>query len=469
MEIIGRQAEKYEFQRIMSSSKSEFVTVFGRRRIGKTFLVREYFKDQFALHVTGLNKKNKKIQIDNFYTQLLKKYSLPKKDAPATDWFGVFEHLIAYLEKLKTKKKVIFLDELPWMATAQSNFLPALENFWNHWASGRRDIVLIVCGSAASWMIKNILSNKGGLHNRVTQRMKLLPFTLKETEMFLKKKRINVTRYEIVNLYMSLGGIPFYLDLLDNNYSIAQNIDKLCFTANGALHGEFNELYASLFKKPMNHIKIIKILGLKAKGMSRLQIMQQAKLSNGGSITRILEELEESGFITKFTHFGRTTRDAVYQLTDYFTLFHFKFIAKATMLDTGSWLKKIEHPTARTWSGFTFELVCMHHVHNIKVQLGIAGIDTKTTVWQNAQAQIDLLIDRADNVLTICEIKFSKAPFLIDKKTYENLQNKATVIQQEIPNFKSIQIVMVCTFGLQKSKYNGLFGNNVVTLDHLFL
>ncbi len=468
MDIIGRIEEIKEFQAILASNKSEFLVVYGRRRIGKTFLIREYFKDQISYHITGLADGNKQQQIDNFYTILLKNYKLKKNENKATTWLGAFEHLQQYLAKQSKKKKVVFLDELPWLATAKSDFMLALNNFWNHWASSRKDIVLIVCGSAASWIIENVLQDKGGLHNRVTRRIKLLPFTLKETELFLKKRKFNVTQYEIAKLYMCLGGIPFYLDLLNSNISIAQNIDKLFFTQNGALRNEFYELYKSLFKNATKHIAIIKIMAQKAKGMSRLDIIKYSKLPNAGSTTRILEELEESGFITKYQNFGKLSRDTVYQLTDYFTLFHFKFIAKSSTIDKGFWLKKLESPSQNTWAGLTFEHLCLQHLDNIKLRLGIHTIDTHSSVWHNRNAQIDLIIDRKDNVITICEIKFSKEPFTIDKKYFENLQNKMAQIRQEISPTKSLQLVMITTFGLAESKYNNAIVNQNVLLQDLF-
>jgi uncharacterized protein len=469
MEIIGRIEEIKEFQQILASEKSEFLAVFGRRRIGKTFLVRQYFKDQFSLYLTGLENGTKQKQLDNFYNVLLPNFTLKKNDKKATNWLDAFQHLQQYLAKEKKKKKVIFLDELPWLATAKSDFMLALDNFWNHWASARTDIVLIVCGSAASWIIENVLQNKGGLHNRVTRRMKLLPFTLKETELFLKKRKFNVTQYEIAKLYMCLGGIPFYLDLLDNKISLAQNIDKLCFTPKGALRDEFNELYKSLFKDATKHIDIIKTLALKAKGLQRTEILQLAKLPNAGSTTRILDELEESGFITKYQNYGKQTKDAIYQLTDYFTLFHFKFIAKSSVLDTGIWLKQLDTPKQKVWSGFTFELLCLHHIQNIKAKLGISGIETHSTVWQNKYAQIDLVIDRRDNVISICEIKFSKEKFLIDKKYFENLQNKIAQLRYEAKATKSLQMVMLTTFGLAPSKYNNAIIQQSITLQDLFM
>ncbi len=469
MEIIGRNEEIQEFRRIIVSDKSEFLVVYGRRRIGKTFLIREYFKDQFSYYITGLPNGTKKQQIGNFYAILLKHFSLKKNEKVASTWMGAFSHLMQYLSKQTKKKKIIFLDELPWLATAKSDFMLALNNFWNHWASGRNDIILIVCGSAASWMIENVLQDKVGLHNRVTRRMRLLPFTLNETELFLKKKKFNLVHYEIAKLYMCLGGIPFYMDLLDNSISISQNIDKLFFTQKGALRNEFNELYQSLFKNATKHVAIIKALAQKSKGMGRLDILKYTKLPNAGSTTRILDELEESGFITKYPNFGKIKREAIYQLTDYFTLFHFKFIAKSSVLDKGFWLKKIESPAQNVWAGLTFELLCLQHIDCIKQKLGILGIDAQSTVWHNKNAQIDLVIDRKDNVISICEIKFTKELFSIDKKCFQSLQNKMAQLRQEVSADKSLQLVMITTYGLTQSKYNSAIVQQEILLKDLFI
>jgi uncharacterized protein len=468
MELIGRSDEKYELERILTSTKSEFAVVYGRRRIGKTFLIRKYFEEKFSLHFTGMNGVTKHEQIDNFYNEYFKHYKLPRGQKKAINWMGAFQHLIYSLERNNRAKKVIFIDELPWIATPQSKFIAALDHFWNHWASLRSDVVLIVCGSAATWMINNILKNKGGLHNRVTRRIKLNPFTLHETELFLKHKKFKMSRYEIVKLYMSLGGIPFYLDLLDNKYSVSQNIDRLCFSKNGALRNEFNELYASLFKKPQLHIKIVQSLGTKSKGMNRLELLKHAKLANAGSTTRILEELEESGFITKYHQFGKISRDSIYQLTDFFTLFHFKFIQKSNPLDKNIWLNKLDHPSQRAWSGYTYEMVCLQHIEQIKKALGISGIMSYSSTWQSKEAQIDLLIDRQDNVVNLCEMKFSTEKFMIDKRYFEVLQNKVACIRKELKKTKSIHLVMMTTYGLEASKYNDSIVAHSLNMEILF-
>jgi uncharacterized protein len=469
MNIVGRAEEILEFDRIYRSDKSEFVTVYGRRRVGKTFLIKEYNSHQFSFYITGLKKGNLQIQIDNFYDTLLTNFKLKKNESRATDWIGAFNHLKNYLSKINKKKKVVFFDELPWLATSHSDFMVALEHFWNQWASGRKDIILIVCGSAASWMIKNILKDKGGLHNRVTRRVKLLPFTLKECQLYFKKRKFNWTQYEIARVYMCLGGIPFYLSLLEPEWSVAQNIDRLCFKENGILRGEFNELYESLFKNASNHLKIVKTLGSKQKGLNRLDIIKATKLADAGSTTRILEELEECGFINKYFTYGKLKRDAVYQLTDYFSLFHLKFIANSSSLDKNYWMNKIDIPAQRVWSGHTFELLCLHHIDQIKAKLSIAGIETTSSVWQNSDAQIDLLIDRRDNVVTLCEAKFSVGKYLIDKKYFENLQNKISSLRKITPNSKSIQLAFISTFGLENSKYNTALSQQNIVLEDLFM
>jgi uncharacterized protein len=468
MELIGRIDEKHELERILKSSKSEFVAVYGRRRIGKTYLIKNYFDEKFSFYMSGQNAVSLQVQIDNFYTELLKQYKLPKREKQATSWMGAFQHLIYCLERNNRAKKVVFIDELPWFATQNSNFLAALDHFWNHWASQRSDIVLIICGSAATWIINNILKNKGGLHNRVTRRIKLNPFTLRETELFLKRKRFNLSHYEIVKLYMCLGGIPFYLDLLDHGFSISQNIDRLCFSKNGALRGEFNELYSSLFTNSSMHVKLVQVLGTKSKGMSRLELLRLTKLPNAGSTTRVLNELEESGFISKYNQFGKISRDAIYQLTDFFTLFHFKFIQNSSTLDKNIWLKKIDQPSQRAWSGYTYEMVCMQHIEQIKTALGISGIESYSSTWQSKEVQIDLLIDRQDNVVNLCEIKFSTEKFLIDKRYFEVLQNKVACIRRELKKMKSIHLIMMTTYGLESSKYNDNIVVHSLTMDKLF-
>ncbi len=323
---------------------------------------------------------------------------------------------------------VIFIDELPWFDTRNSNFIQGLEHFWNSWASARNNILLIVCGSATSWMTSKLINNKGGLHNRITKKIRLEPFTLNECEQFLQAKNIALDRYQIVQLYMSLGGIPYYLDAVGTGLSAMQNIEKICFTENGLLNSEFVNLYRSLFTNHHRHLSLVNVLAKKSMGLTRDELIKLTGLANAGSTTRILEELEENGFIRKYIPFGRKSRNSLYQLTDFFTHFHLKFIAQNRASNQNNWLNLIDTPQYRAWSGYAFEQVCLSHLPQIKKSLGISGVHTTVSSWRSqspgAGAQIDLVIDRRDQVINLCEMKFSINSFSISKQYATELRNK---------------------------------------------
>ncbi len=467
-EIIGRKQEKEKLKQIIESEKSEFVAIYGRRRVGKTFLIREYFDHKFAFYITGIKDATVKEQLINFQISFQKSFNEDKKIPK--NWQEAFHNLIASLEKSKDNKKIIFIDELPWLASAKSNFLQALNYFWNHWASARTDIILIVCGSAASWMINKIVKNTGGLHNRITERIKIKPFTLQETEAFLKHKNIVFNKHQIVELYMIYGGVPYYLETLKKGKSLAQNIDENCFYNDGILKDEFDNLYASLFKNHENHIRVISILSKKNIGLTRDGILKELKISDGGSFTKILDELEESNFIRKYKYIGKTKRDVLYQLIDFYSLFYFNFLKNNTQ--ENYWTSNIDNPKHRSWSGYSFELVCLTHENQIKKALGIGAVQTNVSSWKSKNniqnVQIDLLFERRDQIITICEMKYSLHKFTIDKKYAQNLRNKIEVFRAESRTKNAIHLAMISTYGvLENENYHDLVQNNI-TMDSLF-
>lgn len=466
--IIGRQKEIAKFQKYYKSRKSEFIALYGRRRVGKTYLIRQVFREQMSFHMTGLANVGKKAQLGQFHAALIKYFPESEGSTPAEDWFIAFRQLIAAIEKKdSSQKKVIFLDELPWLDTRGSAFLSGLEHFWNSWASARTDILLIVCGSAASWMIKNLLNNRGGLHNRVTGRIKLVPFNLSETEAFLKDKKIAYNRYQVVLLYMVFGGVPFYLEQIDSGLSAMQNINELCFERNAPFRTEYHNLYASLFNKSERHIAVVEALSSKKKGLVRTDIIKLSKLPDGGGLTRILKELEESGFIRKYRSFGKKEKDSLYQLTDFYSLFYLNFIKGSSPDDENFWTNALESPIFRTWSGYAFEMVCLHHVPAIKEALKIGGVQTSVASWHSANAQIDLLIDRKDQVINLCEMKFSIHPFAIDKKYAANLRNKIGSFKTATDTKKAIFLTMISTYGIANNQYAGMVQNDL-SMDILF-
>ena len=469
--LVGRVKELKLFNAVLQGNRSEFIAVYGRRRVGKTFLIRSAFSEHFAFQFTAFANATLEQQLKNFDNTLHKTNKRLKINA-SSNWIESFGKLIAFLEKSKAKKKVVFIDELPWLDTPNSDFIKALEHFWNHWASARKDIILVVCGSAASWMINKLINNKGGLHNRVTKRIKISPFTLQECEQLIKSKKTVLDRYQIIQLYMVLGGIPFYWNEVTKGLSAAQNIQQICFNENGLLRTEFSNLFPSLFSNADRHIAIVNALAKKVKGLTRTEIIKGSKLADGGSMTRLLNELEESGFIRKYIPFGKKIRTSLYQLCDFYTLFYLKFIKESTTFERNKWINTLDSPAHKAWSGYAFEQVCMHHTDQLKEALGIAGVDTSIYSWRSNSlkdnAQIDLVIDRRDQVINLCEMKFSINTFTIDKKYDAALRNKIAAFKKETATRKSLFLTMVTTFGLQNNNYAAGIVQNDINMDALF-
>ena len=468
--IIGR---KHELQQLSEAYKAEealFVVVYGRRRVGKTFLVREAFKDKMAFYATGVNQENKEVQLMYFYHALCK-YS----DTPLTlpkNWLEAFDALIHILEASQEEKKVVFLDELSWMNGQDGSFLTALEWFWNSWASARKDILLVCCSSATSWIIKKVFNNHGGLYGRVNRRIHLHPFSLKECEEFYADRNIAMNRYDQVMSYMVFGGVPYYLSMLESSKSLAQNIDTLLFAPDGQLHQEYENLYQAMFRNADNHLLIVSAMATKNKGLTRKEILEATALANAGSTTRVLDELEQSDFIRRYTAFGQKKRDELYQLTDAYTLFYFHFLKDGKNNDKQFWEHHLGTSKINSWAGYAFEQVCLAHAEQIKMALGISGIAVSASGWlsksKEQKAQIDLVLDRADNIVNLCEMKYSTRPYPIDKKYADTLQNRQWLFEQETKTRKSCQQVMITTYGLIKNQYTSIIQREL-TLEDLFL
>ncbi len=470
--LIGRVAEQKELQRIVESTKSEFLVVYGRRRVGKTFLVREFFGYRFDFQASGLANADTQQQLINFHTVLNKLQEHPH-DKPPENWFSAFLRLEDYLESLEgTAKKIVFLDELPWFDTKGSDFVLGLEHFWNSWASARKDIVLVTCGSAASWMTNKLINNSGGLHNRVTKKIKVEPFVLGEVEAMLSVKGCAFDRYQIVQLYMALGGIPHYLDAIRPDLSVAQNIQYLFFDKGALLRNEFFNLYRSIFKKFDAYEQVVEALASKTYGLQRSEIAKLAGLASGGTLSKVLLNLEESGFVTSFTPFGGGKNKMMYRLSDHYSDFYFRFVRDNIHKGANAWLNLIDHPSHRAWEGLAFEQVCLAHVQQIKRALGIQGVLTSESAWRGTydgqSAQVDLVIDRRDHVINLCEAKFSMEKFTITKKYAEQLREKCGVFRQSTATKKSVFITLITTFGVAHGEHQAGLVQQEVALEDLF-
>jgi AAA+ ATPase superfamily predicted ATPase len=470
--IIGRKKEKAKLNSIINSKKSEFLALYGRRRVGKTFLIKEHFNYKFDFYMAGLATAETSQQLFNFDEELKKQSNLIY-DSPSGNWLVAFQKLKDHLENIAGQRKiVIFIDELPWFDTHGSDFMMGLEHFWNTWATNRKDIVLIVCGSAASWMLNELINNTGGLHNRVTQKMKIEPFNLKETEEMLIAKNCAFDRYQIIQLYMALGGIPYYLEAVEPHLSVPQNIQALFFEKSGLLKNEFFNLYRSLYKKHEVYEKVVAALSSKTIGLQRSEIIKQSGMASGGTLTKILSDLEESGFISSYRSFDNKLKEITYRLSDYYTAFYFRFLQNKTHVDENAWLNLMDSPQVVAWQGFTFEQLCLDHIWQIKKALGISGIQSNNASWrgktEEKAAQIDLLIDRRDQVINLCECKFSIDTFSIDKEYSEKLRSKISVFKTASKSKKAVFLTFITSYGLEKNKYANSLVQNEIMMDDLF-
>ncbi len=468
--LVDRKSEIFILSKALKSNRPELIAVYGRRRVGKTFLIRKVYKNEIKFEFSGIYKVPLKQQLNNFHLTLSAKNTNFKKPS---GWIEAFHQLSQYIDMLTSKKKkVIFIDEFPWLDTRKSNFLPAFENFWNSYASKRDDLVVVICGSAASYMIKKIIKSKGGLHNRLTEKIQLVPFNLYETEQLLKYNKVKLSRYDILQIYMAMGGIPYYLEKILPGESVAQALDRLCFDKNGFLRSEFNNVFASLFDQYDNHEKIIRTLASVRKGLTRTEMLTKSKIGSGGTLTKTLLELEESGFIEKYVPY-RGTKDSVYRLTDEYSMFYIKYIEKTRPSNRGVWIKLHGQQSYRIWSGFSFETICIKHVEQIKEGLKISGINAVHGSWieKNTQnsAQIDLLIDRDDNVINLCEMKFYNTEYTIDKKYAKEIAKKINTFSSSTKTKKSVFVTFITSYGLITNQYSSQYVQSELTMDHLFI
>ena len=476
--MIGRKKEAKELDDLYSSSKAELVAIYGRRRVGKTYLVNEVFGDRFAFKHTGLSPAEIKgtgvlrAQLDHFYLSL-KEYGLTGEKRPS-DWLEAFFLLRKLLrQKDDGNRQIVFIDELPWLDTPRSGFITGFESFWNGWGNSRHNLMVIVCGSATSWMKDKLINNYGGLYGRVTYEIRLSPFNFYETELFFKEKGVNFSRYDIAESYMIIGGIPYYLGYFNRSLSLAQNIDEIFFKEHAKLENEYNRLFNSIFTNP-EHIKaIVELLGKKRMGYTKGEIANKLGVSNNGDLTKSLNALEASDFIIRYVPFGYSGKLIHYKLIDPFCLFHIHFMIAKGDCSAKYWSENLSSQQIVSWKGFAFENVCFQHIEQIKSALSISGISSSLSAWSpkgddgKDGTQIDMLINRADNIVNLCEIKYYGDTFSVDKKLYMAMIHRINMLEQALPAKKSVRSTLITTYGIKRNEYSNIF-TNVITLDDLY-
>ncbi len=463
--VIGRDFETQKMKGFLTSPESELVAIIGRRRVGKTFLTKKVYQNEMVFHITGMKDVTRSLQLDNFVEARNDFFPESKSFAKPSNWLKAFAQLKELMGKPKKKKRVLFFDELPWLASNSNEFLKVFDNFWNSWAINQ-NLIVVICGSSASWMITNIINDTGGLHNRITQNIHLYPFTLAQTEKYLLAKDINMPRQSLITLYMTTGGIPYYLNEIEKGNTAVQSVNKMYFGKKASLKNEFENLYKALFSNYEKHILVTRALASKWMGLTRTEIVVHTNMESGGAISSILNELETSGFIQSIRPFGKQQRETLYRLTDEYSLFYIHFIEVNKHIEN-FWIKKYNTPTVKSWQGYAFENICLKHIEGIKQSLGISGILTSESSFykrkdtDSAGCQIDLLIDRADNAINICEMKFYDGAYTLTEENVKSLQQKRNIFQEKTKTKKQLFLTLISTDGVTENKYNMLIDKHL--------
>jgi len=474
--IIGRKEEQKQLTDLYESGKPEFLAVYGRRRVGKTFLIRETLRDKITFYHTGLSiyEDEKPVttedQLKHFYHSLLT-YGSDADHCPK-DWMEAIYMLEELLEKLENgERQVVFIDELPWLDTDGARIVMAIDAFWNGWAASRDNLMLVVCGSAASWMLNNVIKERGGLYDRLTDDMKISPFNLQETEEFLLSKGVEMSRYDMVQAYMAVGGIPYYLNFFRKGMSLAQNIDALFFAPKAKLRLEFTKLFTSLFRYPENYVGAIRYLYTKRCGYTRDEIAAHLGLETGGTFSNILEALEESDFIRCYKPYDAAPYEKLYRLVDPFCLMWLHWKEKEAVTDSMFWQHNVNSSTLYRWGGTAFEEVCLMHVEQIKRALNMGAVQTEHSPYtlrgtvDHDGLQCDLIISRADRVVNLCEMKYSQDEFVIDKAYDKTLRSRMATVREGLKKTQTLQMTFVTTFGVKQNMYSGIVQSEVTLAD----
>jgi uncharacterized protein len=472
--MVGRKEQITTMTELLRLEKSYFVAVTGRRRVGKTYLIDEVFKANMCFRVTGIQDGSQRTQIVNFIQKLAEYSNIPIVSIPA-NWQEVFILLKKYLESLpKNKKQVIFIDELPWMATVRSGFVQLLAHLWNDYLSKNKHFILAICGSATSWITKKIINDTGGFHNRITHHIHLPPFTLSETRSFLLSKKIKLSDSEVTELYMTLGGIPYYLDLIHKGESATTAIDRLCFNEGGLLKSEYNHLYKALFDNSANHESIVSALAKTKTGLTRSELSKKSKVATGGPFTRTMEDLVLSGFVIEQLPFGKIKQGTLYRLNDEFSIFHHRFISPNKKAGKGIWHEIAKTQSYKIWLGYAFEALCFRHLTQLKRALGIGQTYTEVSSFskpgtaKNEGLQIDLVLDRADKSVNLCECKYYSESFEITKQYAATLDKRKELFREYTGTKKNVFTTLVCNTTVKKTEYYYQSIDRLILLEDLF-
>ncbi len=436
--VVGRKEEQLILSKVLWNQEAQLVAVYGRRRIGKTFLIKSFFADKIkSINLIGSKRLKNKDLLSHFRDSIVTAGLVNTELPTPNNWNDAFKLLRLVLET-NSDQILIFIDEVPWFERPKSNFIGEFEHFWNSYATNRENLKIILCGSATSWMLKKLIYNKEGLHNRFTARINLKPFSIQEANEFLLSKSIKLTSKNLLELYLSIGGIAEYLKWIDKANSSAVIINDLCFKTSGNLFEEYESLVPALFSDPEKYNRLILALTKKTQGSTFKELEQLSGVAKGTTLARMLTELELNSFVTAYTPYS-WGNVKLYRLTDPYLIFYHKWIQsikkQGVPVPENYWMQTFNSQSFRIWTGYSYETFCFTHISDILKQIGISGMRVKPSIWRSKLskqgAQIDLVLERADHIINLCEIKFHTQPIVLDDKLENELMRKVSIFQEE--------------------------------------
>ena len=493
--MIGRKKEIKLLNEICDLEESSLVAIYGRRRIGKTYLVNHMFKkyrqDCLFFEFTGAYDGDKRGQIDNFIDQVYEWFYV-EPSFEIKSWSDAFRFLKRTIDKEIKKrdsneKVIVFLDEVPWIDRSnKGGFLSALGYFWNTWCEPRENVVLILCGSNSSWIRDKILKNaRGSLYQRVTHQISMYPFDLKETKAYLlEQKGFMIDNKTVTDIYMIFGGVAKYLSFLNPNESSAENIDRVFFSIHGSMYREYDELFSSLFADKSDYYKsVIELLCTRRSGFSLSDISKAFNEKLGGKLRLAIAELEECGFIKGLSKYGNSVRGVNYMIVDPYILFHHKWIKGFSRNDIATlpnnyWLHKSSSQSYAVWSGYAFEIVVMVNIRLYLNAIGRLGFFSGVYHWQHMAksedeqgAQIDMVVNYGNNIFDILECKYYNSEYVISKEYAKNIKNKLSMFKKYGLYSKQkseLRLVFLTSYGVKMNAEAHSLNISRVCLDDLF-
>jgi hypothetical protein len=466
--FVGRKNELRMLNDAYRSGKDELVVLYGRRRIGKSSLVKRFAEKKKAYYeFEALEGETTPGQINHFLQQLKKQIDDPILDSVRfANWEQVFTYLTEKVINRKSKvKKILFLDELPWMAAGRIRLVSLLKYYWdNHWKS--KHVMLILCGSVASFMVKKVL-HSNALYGRTTIEILLKGFSPEEAARLLSKKR---SREETLNYQLVFGGVPKYLEQINTSQSFNKNMNTLCFSPHGIMLKEVERIFYSQFREPRTYLKIINLL--KNGIFSLSEISSKTKIPSGGGLKQYLKNLERAEMIRSYIPFDRSgnSKFKKYTLADEFLVFFFKYMGpNLRVIKESSSRRLFETLTQNSfdsWLGFAFERFCLKHAGLLALVMDFADDILLASPYfkkNDERFQIDLLYQRADRVITVCEIKHQNIK--IGTNIIPEMQRKCALLK--VPRGYALEKALISLYGPDNSLKDTGYFHHFVTLDDI--